>query len=103
MERAPNKQHEFSTTCNCYHGPLFLCFQFSPESATLQSSQLDKQAHIHNKLSKTHDDDLDLEIRQVPVKGRGIFRARAYAKGELMSQYARVVISGKEGRRMENE
>ena len=48
-------------------------------------------------LSRLNDDDIQLEIRHTPEKGRGIFALDTFKKGDIILEYCGELISEKEG------
>lgn len=51
-----------------------------------------KMEGIEARLLSTDDSDLDLEVREIKLKGRGIVTTRAYEKGEFVLEYSGELI-----------
>jgi histone-lysine N-methyltransferase SETD8 len=52
----------------------------------------EKMEGIEARLLATDDTCLDLEVQEIPLKGRGVVAARSYEKGEFVLEYAGELI-----------
>jgi len=52
----------------------------------------DKMEGIEARLLATDDSDLDLDVREIQLKGRGVVTSRFYAKGDFVLEYSGELI-----------
>ena len=62
-----------------------------------------QEEEIRAQLSLNHDDNLNLEIQWVAVKGRGVFASSDIPKGQFVVEYAGEHISLEEAKRRDQE
>ena len=73
--------------------------RLSRQVAKKDDSMTDKS--IENILSRVNDDDIPLEVRHTPDKGRGVFALDTFKKGDILLEYCGELIPEKEGLRRE--
>lgn len=73
-----------------------MCTDFFPirRSERKSKSELEKEKMegIEARLLATEDTGLDLEVREIDMKGRGVVTLRSYEKGEFVLEYAGELI-----------
>lgn len=70
---------------------------------TIHKKIASKDEAIKKLCSRDNDLDLDLEVRDVPNKGRGVFTKREFKEGELVVEYVGDLINLKEANRRERD
>lgn len=58
---------------------------------------------INSRLILAHDQDLPLEIRTIPGKGRGVFSKEGYEKGDFVVEYSGDLLTAQEAKKREND
>ena len=78
-----------------------MCTDFFPiwRSERKSKSELEKEKMegIEARLLATEDTGLDLEVREIYMKGRGVVTLRSYEKGEFVIEYAGELIDQRQG------